>query len=329
MENKRREIENFKLVDLAKEKLTLETYLTREVSRCEHCGLIKIDYLVLPEYGKGTITEFYFDGVIITISNFHFYQSFLFHKALDVHALYLSFMIKGEMLIQFHDDADEMAYEENESFMAYVETFNGTFKIYEEVPFKEVKVIIHNDFLKKHGLNEASEFKKITDQNLILPITNTMFSVIEALETEYSKGLVQRLFLEAKVMEIIAIQLESYKTLSDDNMGFSNQKPIKKLFLLKQFLKDNLDKNYSLNELAGEIGLSEHTLKSEFKRIFKSTVMQHFSAEKMEKAKYLLQNTQWPIYQIAEAVGYKNATHFSAAFKRFYYETPKVFRANM
>ena len=44
------------------------------------------------------------------------------------------------------------------------------------------------------------------------------------------------------------------------------------------------------------------------------------------RAKYLLENTELPIYEIAESVGYKNATHFSAAFKRFYNETPKVCR---
>lgn len=46
----------------------------------------------------------------------------------------------------------------------------------------------------------------------------------------------------------------------------------------------------------------------------------------MTKAKDLLRGTQMPIYQIAEDVGYKNATHFSAAFKKYYGELPKQYR---
>jgi len=47
----------------------------------------------------------------------------------------------------------------------------------------------------------------------------------------------------------------------------------------------------------------------------------------LSKAKNLLKNLQLPIYQIAEDVGYKNATHFSAAFKKQFGHTPKYFRS--
>ncbi len=46
----------------------------------------------------------------------------------------------------------------------------------------------------------------------------------------------------------------------------------------------------------------------------------------MDRAKDLLRSTQLPIYQIADEIGYKNATHFSAAFKRCFGMTPKNFR---
>jgi len=36
----------------------------------------------------------------------------------------------------------------------------------------------------------------------------------------------------------------------------------------------------------------------------------------MDYARYLLENTQKTVYQIAEYVSYKNATHFTAAFKK-------------
>ncbi|WP_308990868.1 AraC family transcriptional regulator [Mariniflexile litorale] len=329
MKKKRREKENFKKVYLTDKKISLKSYLSEEVKRKEHCGLLKIEYLVRPEYGKGHITEFHFDGVVISISNFIFHQNFIFYKTLDVNALSLSFLVRGEMLLQVDETFKERSYEENESFMAYIERFKGALKVYAKKHFKEIKITVFNTFLKKHGFIEGVKFKKVTDQDLILPITNTMFVALEALEIDYGAGLLQRLFLEAKVLEIIALQLASYETMNLDRAGFTNQKPIKKLFLLKQLLKENLDKNYSIKELAEETGLSENILKSEFKRIFNCTINQYFLNQKMKKATHLLQNTDSPIYEIAESVGYKNATHFSAAFKRFYNETPKVCRGKL
>jgi AraC-like DNA-binding protein len=46
----------------------------------------------------------------------------------------------------------------------------------------------------------------------------------------------------------------------------------------------------------------------------------------MELARQLLTRTDQLIYEVSEAVGYKNATHFSAAFKRHSGKTPKQFR---
>ena len=91
-------------------------------------------------------------------------------------------------------------------------------------------------------------------------------------------------------------------------------------------MKNNLDKNYSINQLAREFGVNENLLKAKFKKLFNCTIQQYFIAEKMEKSKELLKVTQLPIYEIAEEIGYKNATHFSAAFKRYYQESPKKYR---
>lgn len=329
MEKKRRETENFETVDLIKGQCGFKDFISKKDKQHGSCGLLTKVYSVLPEFGKGHITEFRFDDVSITINNFTFHQNFKFYKDLEVNGLYLSFLVKGDMVIQINSQNEETPYDEKESFMVYVGTVNGVLKFYKNQLFKEIKIRVGNDFLKKHGLNDTSEFKRITEENLIIPITDEVLSVIENLQQEHGKGLVKRLHLGAKVIEIIALQLENYKNLQPINNNFSNQKYIKKLFLLKQFLKDNLNQNYAIGELANEIGMSENILKAEFKRTFNCTVNQYFLEKKMEKAKMLLQNTDKPIYEISEVVGYKNATHFSAAFKRFYNETPKNYRLKM
>ncbi|NJX14700.1 helix-turn-helix transcriptional regulator [Tamlana crocina] len=326
MEKKRRETENFETVDLTKEQCGFKDFISKKDKQHGSCGLLTKEYSVLPEFGKGHIIEFCFEDVSISINQFTFHKNFKFHNDFKLNGLYLSFLLKGDMVVQINSQNEEIPYDEKESFMAYVETVNGTFKFYKNQLFKGIKIRVGKDFLKKHGLNDISEFKQITEENLIIPITDEVLPVIENLQQEHGRGLVKRLHLGAKVIEVIALQLENYKNLKQKHNAQSNQKYIKKLFLLKQFLKANLNQNYAIIELANEIGLSENILKSEFKRTFNCTVNQYFLEQKMEKAKSLLQNTDSPIYEISEVVGYKNATHFSAAFKRFYNETPKNYR---
>ncbi|ULC59003.1 AraC family transcriptional regulator [Flaviramulus sp. BrNp1-15] len=329
MEKKRRENLNFEKIDLVKKHSTLKSYISQEIKREERCGLLRVEYLVLPEFGKGRIIEFYFEGVVLSINDFVFNQDFIFYNEIEINALFLSFLIRGEMLLQLKNVTNEKPYEDNESIITYIKRFNGTIKIYNNKPFKEIRIKVSSDFLSKYNLKEVNQLKKMTDKNFILPITHQIFSVLEALETQYGEGLVQRIFLEAKVLEIIALQIENYKSLKTNKSNLINQKPLKKIFELKQFLNENLDKNYSVLELSRQTGLSENIIKSEFKRVFKCTVSQYFLSQKMKNAKQLLKNTELPIYQIAEDVGYKNATHFSAAFKRFYNKTPKAYRAEV
>ncbi|WP_242202410.1 helix-turn-helix transcriptional regulator [Aestuariivivens insulae] len=327
MKKKRREKHNFKAIDLTGQHLRLKDHLCREVSRNERCGLLQVAYSVLPEYGKGHVVELHFEGVTISISNLVLHDNFVFFNEIDVNALYLSFLIKGEMLLKIGDVAEERPYVENESFMAYIERFRGGLKMYNNKAYKVVKIIVPQFFLKKYGFMEKSEFKSITDKKLMLPTTPSLYAALEILESEHGDGLVKRLFLEAKVLEVIALQMGNYKLMHKVNN--KDKKLMNKMFLLKQYLKDNLSENYSIRELSEEVGVSENILKLEFKRVFNCTINQYFLNQKMKKAKTLLKNTEIPIYEIAEAVGYKNATHFSAAFKRVFNETPKAYRSKL
>jgi len=46
----------------------------------------------------------------------------------------------------------------------------------------------------------------------------------------------------------------------------------------------------------------------------------------MERARYLLQETQKPISQIAEELGYENSSYFSKLFRKTYGVTPHELR---
>ncbi|KGL62987.1 transcriptional regulator, AraC family [Polaribacter sp. Hel1_85] len=285
-----------------------------------------MEYKVLPEFGVGSIIEFQFNCISILISNFLLSSDLVIYEKSEGDRLQLSFLLEGEKIISFDNNSKDILYESQESYMAFIKNFEGFYRITKSKPFREVKIKLSNEFLDQHGLNTGLDYKKITDKNLIIPISNDLLTILSDIELKAIKGLPRKILLEAKVLEILAIQISCYNDLISNSLNIKSDKQLKVLYQVKQLIQNNLDKNYSINQLASEFGLNENLLKAKFKKLFNSTIHQFYIDEKMKRAKELLKTTQIPIYEIAEEVGYKNATHFSAAFKRYYKETPNKFR---
>lgn len=93
-------------------------------------------------------------------------------------------------------------------------------------------------------------------------------------------------------------------------------------------VKNNVNKDISLQEMADRIHISSCYLSSMFK---KKTGMsyKHFIVEaKINKAKELLIHSDTPIYKIATNIGYKSPQHFSTVFKEHTGLLPTEYRNN-
>lgn len=325
-DKKRRDFENCKTLDLITLKTSFKNKVAIEKIKIEENGFLYTEYTVIPKFGQGSIIEICFNCITISISKFILHSDILQLDESDENWLQLSFLIEGEKIIHLKNESEDILYESQESYMAFIDGYKGFNKITGNQSFREVKIKLSREFLVQHGLEKGINFNKITDSNLIIPITEDLLMVFSNLELEYTKEISSKILLEAKVLEILAIQINNYKNINLNQLKIKSDKSLKVLYKVRQFLKNNLDKNYSINQLSREFGLNENLLKTKFKKLFDSTIHQFYLEAKMKKAKELLKITQLPIYEIAEEVGYKNATHFSAAFKRSYKESPKDFR---
>ena len=66
-----------------------------------------------------------------------------------------------------------------------------------------------------------------------------------------------------------------------------------------------------------------------FSKNMNGTVVQYITDCRMEKAKELLKNPQYRLYEVAEIVGYEDAKYFSKAFKKNTGTTPKEYRDSL
>ena len=92
------------------------------------------------------------------------------------------------------------------------------------------------------------------------------------------------------------------------------------------YMRDHLQENLTLTRIAREAGLSESYLNAVFKECVKCAPMDYYSNMKMDKACYLLCNTDMHIYQVAQYLGYDNQYYFSRAFKKVLGVPPKKYK---
>lgn len=97
---------------------------------------------------------------------------------------------------------------------------------------------------------------------------------------------------------------------------------------IKDYLKQNLDKPISLEEISGRFSYSLSSIKRIFKEETGSSIIAYCNLLRMRKAKELLLNTNATIGQIAGEVGYSSVYYFSLAFKKKWGISPSKYRAS-
>ncbi|WP_108809107.1 MULTISPECIES: AraC family transcriptional regulator [Aquimarina] len=329
MDKKRRNKESSKTTNSNNQnKCTLHT-VTELINTQEHCGILTKKFQFLPEYGDGYIEYNHFDGLHIAIFDVSLNKDFDIHGTYAINALELSYLIDGEQIIKINGKNYDLIYESQESYLVYISQTSGSIKYHKNKYFKEIKIRMSLDFIKKHkldsayGIREKYELEK-QDKEFTKPLCTKTQEILAELLTDTRQGLLKRLFLESKVLELLSLQLDIQKNAKTEISNTDNL--IKKLYEVQFIISSDLTIQYSVHELTRMVGLNDFILKKEFKRVFGTTIFEYALNLRMSKAKKLLQHGKKPIYEISELVGYKNSTHFTAAFKKLEGITPKKYR---
>lgn len=83
-----------------------------------------------------------------------------------------------------------------------------------------------------------------------------------------------------------------------------------------QFMKQNYKDNLSLTDIAEYAGLNESYFSGIFKKDTGKSITEYLNEIRVEKAKELIETTNYKNYEIGEQVGIYNSSYFSTVFKR-------------
>lgn len=136
-------------------------------------------------------------------------------------------------------------------------------------------------------------------------------------------------WMSAKFDELLCMGLQILK----NSQAVSDHRPLdldlpqaEKIRRARNVLSSEYTHPPSLPQLALRLGISETQLKSGFRAMYGTSVMQYCIAQRIEAAKLLLKDGHHSISEIGDMVGYEDHSAFSRAFRRLSGCTPQEWR---
>jgi AraC-like DNA-binding protein len=138
------------------------------------------------------------------------------------------------------------------------------------------------------------------------------------------QGHLGHLMMEGSLQQLMALQfsmLGSRRTPDSINV---RDRDI--LHAVRDYLKLNFREEHSLLELSRKFGINQNKLKNGFRELFGTPVIAFLYDLKMQHARTLLLDKDMHVSEVAPLIGYRNANHFTTAFKRKFGITPSRIR---
>jgi AraC-like DNA-binding protein len=155
-------------------------------------------------------------------------------------------------------------------------------------------------------------------------VTPSMQIIVKQIMNTPYQGITRRLYLQAKVLELLAMQLniiilEFEK--ATPKLNFKAQS-IDRIYQVRDILLTRLDNPPSILELTQQVGIGELTLRRGFRKLFGTTIVGYLIQKRMEQAEQLLREKQLSVAEVANLVGYSHLGYFAKVFKRQFGITP-------
>lgn len=173
--------------------------------------------------------------------------------------------------------------------------------------------IHRGNFLCSHALASQSFSHTILllHRQLGIPSVDTVFKKIDACFSLNELCLI----FESHVMKVLKEQSRR-----------NEQGTAHVIIEITQYIGQNLTNDLSLNQIARQFHFNASYLSSIFRRYMGIGLKEYIIKERIEKAKYLLNNTDLKVSQIALQCGYEDNSYFVQLFKRHTGLSPSQYR---
>ena len=152
---------------------------------------------------------------------------------------------------------------------------------------------------------------------------------IGALRKIRTKGLIRIMQIEGLVYEILSMHILQHDKVVNNKMPSTRllRSELKIVRNLARKIVQDSSKDYSLEMLCMESGLSQAKLQEGFKILYTRTVTEYIRHIRLEAARDYIHNTDMNISQIVYSIGFSSRSYFSKIFKNKYGISPSDFQS--
>lgn len=306
-----------------------------QVDRDEQAGVVQKRILTPSPVVPWSITELAMDNVTITHAQSEINQHIVLGTQQAEPTVDLFVQLTGQSQIRRSNQSDRL-YQPGQCNVVYTPACEGelhlgglavsTFAVQFSAPFFQRFLdgqVGSLDWLSE-GINKGQMRSLAPDNARVTPAMKAVLH--EVLHCPFH-GLVKRLFLEAKLLELLALQIDQLNLSQSARTITLRPDDVAKLMAVRDWLATHFLQPITLLEVARLVGLNDFKLKKGFRELFNTTVFGYLTDLRMCHARQLLLDSGQTITEIADGLGYQHVHHFTHAFRRHFGYLPSELRS--
>ncbi len=313
------------------EQLQFETGIPYQVNGLE------TTFSLPQQFGRSLIRHWHLrDGLDLYVQNYQLTETIIFESNIQYSLFGLSYCISGATEIVLNRSRLTLEIRPGSCLSIQMAEAESTVQIPVLEPICIVDIAIAPDLIQTFIADELDLFPSEIRRYLhgfdsfnsqqSATTTETISTLNQILNCPY-QGATQQLYLEGKVLELIAFQLNQLKLIQ----ARSSQKCLKsddidRIYQARAILMQNSQHPPSLLALAHQVGLNDYKLKQGFRQVFATTVFGCLHQYRMEQARQLLETKQLSVEIAAQTVGYASLSSFHRAYKKHFGVNPGTYR---
>ncbi len=306
-----------------------------QVNADGQAGVVQKQIVVPNPVVPWSITELVMENVKITHALSQIDQNIVLQTTQDSQTVDLFVQLSGQSQIRRSNQSDRR-YRSGQCNLVYTPSYEGelnlggpavsTFALQFSAAF--FRPLLDEKVSSLACLAEAMDKGKmhaLTPHNPL--VTPKMKAILYDLLHCPFKGFSRRLFLEAKVLELLAWQMEQIGANRSEPTGVFRPDEVDKLVAVKEWLDDHFLQPITLLDVCRLVGLNDFKLKKGFRVLFNTTVFGYLTELRMSHARHLLLESGQTVTEVADALGYRHGHHFTHAFRKHFGYLPGKLRA--
>lgn len=180
---------------------------------------------------------------------------------------------------------------------------------------------------KLHGLAQnhfPTTQSLLSMQDSQLKIFDKAWQLIEEFNQQQTNFNLMGKALVMEMMILILRSLEKKEQLSDETQASQNDRMHQVVQLIMTYMENNYAKDISIEQLATLYYVSPTYLSKIFKDLTGVSPINYLIQIRLKKAHELLTTDDLTVKEVAKAVGYEDAYHFSKSFKKHFGTSPSL-----